>query len=364
MIWIIHIIAINVLFLISYLRKNENFFLKSTFIYSLIVFGQRWMVGTDFPNYLRYYLRGHIGREPLYFGLQELFSSLDLYFGLFIFLTLFITLFNNFHFIKKLHTNKMLVIYIYMFSEIYFAQMSQIRQFIAISFFINAFYYAYQNQFKKAIFISIFGSLFHISGFFVVPFLFIRLRWNKVTALYALLIASILPFFNFSLMFKLPIFSAYSRYVDSIFNVNLSVFHYLKFYFMMIIFIFVIWNLREKNSRELQMLFSGLIWYLLFYGASFQFAPFMRVSFYFKIFEITFVALVVNNLNLFSKAFTRLTIISVFIGIFTGFVITDPYNIQDFQWRPLTIRESRSDAQLEQEVADYNRKIKMEANDR
>lgn len=90
----------------------------------------------------------------------------------------------------------------------------------------------------------------------------------------------------------------------------------------------------------------------------------MRVSFYFKIFEITFVALAVNNLNLFSKGFTRLTIISVFIGIFTGFVITDPYNIQDFQWRPLTIRESRSDAQLEQEVADYNRKIKMEANDR
>lgn len=218
MIWIVHIVAVNILFLISYLRKSENFFLKSAFLYSMFVFGQRWMVGTDFPNYLGYYLRSHIGREPLYFGLQELFAGLDLYFGLFIFLTLLITLFNNFRFIKKLDFNVSLVLYIYMFSEIYFAQMSQIRQFMAISFFINAFYYAYQNKFKTAIINGIFGGLFHISGFFVLPFLFLKVRFNKVTALYALLLASILPLFDLSSVFKLPIFSAYSGYVDSIFN--------------------------------------------------------------------------------------------------------------------------------------------------
>src|SRR5699024_10836782 len=288
MIWIVHIIAVNVLFLISYLRKNEDFFLKSTFIYSLFVFGQRWMVGTDFPNYLGYYLRSHIGREPLYFGLQELFAGLN----------------------------------IYMFSEIYFAQMSQVRQFMAISFFINAFYYAYQNKYKTAIFTSIVGGLFHISGFFVVPFLFLKVKFNKVTALYGLLLASILPLFNVSMIFKLPLFSAYSRYIDSIFNVNLSIFHYFKFYFMMVIIMFVIWNMKVKSTKEMQMLFNGLIWYMLFYGASFQFAPFMRVSFYFKIFEIVFLALSINMLRLFSGYLTRILVVSVFIVVFAGFMVT------------------------------------------
>lgn len=363
MIWIVHIIAVNVLFLISYLRKNEDFFLKSTFIYSLFVFGQRWMVGTDFPNYLGYYLRSHIGREPLYFGLQELFAGLNLYFGLFIFVTLLITLINNFRFIKKLESNVSLVLYIYMFSEIYFAQMSQVRQFMAISFFINAFYYAYQNKYKTAIFTSIVGGLFHISGFFVVPFLFLKVKFNKVTALYGLLLASILPLFNVSMIFKLPLFSAYSRYIDSIFNVNLSIFHYFKFYFMMVIIMFVIWNMKVKSTKEMQMLFNGLIWYMLFYGASFQFAPFMRVSFYFKIFEIVFLALSINMLHLFSGYLTRILVVSVFIVVFAGFMVTDPYNIQDFQWRPLTIRESRSDDQLRQEIANYHNKILMKANE-
>lgn len=363
MIWIVHIVGVNILFLISYLRKSENFFHKSAFLYSMFVFGQRWMVGTDFPNYLGYYLRSHIGREPLYFGLQELFAGLDLYFGLFIFLTLLITLFNNFRFIKKLDFNVSLVLYIYMFSEIYFAQMSQIRQFMAISFFINAFYYAYQNKCKTAIINGIIGGLFHISGFFVLPFLFLKVRFNKVTALYALLLASISPLFDLSMVFKLPIFSAYSGYVHSIFNVNLSIFHYFKFYFMMIIIMIVIWNMKVKNTKEMQMMFNGLIWYMLFYGASFQFAPFMRVSFYFKIFEIVFLALSINMLRIFSGYLTRTVIVGVFIVIFAGFIVTDPYNIQDFQWRPLTIRESRSDDQLRQEIANYHNKILMKANE-
>src|SRR5699024_5082993 len=108
--------------------------INSSFIYALFIFGQRWMTGTDFPNYLRYYLTGFQVREPIYKFIQNFLAEHNLYFGLLIFIVFAITLFNNYRFMVRIDRNVVLIIYIYLLSEIFFAQLSQVRQFIAISF--------------------------------------------------------------------------------------------------------------------------------------------------------------------------------------------------------------------------------------
>src|SRR5699024_4525006 len=114
-----------------------------------------------------------------------------------------------------------LMVYLYVFSEIFFAQMSQIRQFAAISFFINAFYYTYKEKYGKSFINFILGVGFHTSIVFLLPFLFIKVNITRIKALYLLLASAVLPLFDVTLLLKLPFFERYSHYLNSIYNVEL-----------------------------------------------------------------------------------------------------------------------------------------------
>jgi len=354
MIWIFHFVMINILLLISKYKKSNDFFINSSFIYSVFIFGQRWMTGTDFPNYLKYYLTDFQNVEPAYYWIQEFLASNNLYFGILIFITLFITLFNNYRFFKKMDKHVVLIVYLFLISEIFFSQLSQIRQFVAVSFFMNSYFYAFHKKYFKSGINIVLGAMFHNTIIYLIPFLFLRLKLDRIKTFYLLILSGVLPFLDLSFILNLDIFSTYTSYLDSAFNVNLSPFHYVKFYIVLSIFILFIWYVKKiGHSRVEQMILNGVVFNMLLYGASFQFAPLLRASFYFKIFEIIFVAYYYRHLYNFSIMTTKVVIIMLFTGIYSGLAITDPYSITRYEFRPLRIERERTYQQLNEEIDQF-----------
>lgn len=351
MIWIFHIIIITILLLIAKYMKNDGFFIKSSFVYAVFIFGQRWMTGTDFPHYLKYYLIDFSQVEPGYYLIQKILTEGQLYFGILIFITFFITLYNNYRFISKINHNVVIIIYLFVISEIFFAQMSQIRQFMAVSFFINSYFYAFHKSYFKSFSNIIFGLLFHESILFFVPFLFLRFKLDKVKTLYLLILSGVLPLLDVSILFRLPIFSRYSSYVDSIFNVNLSVFHYVKFYIILLVILIFVWHIEKFGTGKIeQMILNGLVFNFLLYGLSFQFGIVLRASMYFKIFEVVFLAYYFKEVRGFSRIISKSLVVGLFLGIYGGLAVTDPYDISRYDFEPLRIRETRTVDQLNAEI--------------
>jgi len=358
MIWIFHFIIINILLFISKYKKSDKFFIVSSFVYSLFIFGQRWMTGTDFPYYLRYYMQNFENVESGYYLIQSFLTTNDLYFGILIFIILLITLFNFYRFILKVDKSVVLILYLFLISEIFFAQLSQIRQFVAVSFFVNSYFYAFHKGYIKSALNIILGLLFHTSVLYLVPFLFLRLKLNRIKTLCLLIISAGLPFFDISFILNLDIFAAYSSYLGGAFDVSLSPFHYLKFYIVLLIFGLFIWYAKKiGNTRIEQMILNGLVFNMLLYGLSFQFAPMLRASFYLKIFEIVFVAYYYKHLYNFSKYSIKTIIIILFVGIYSGLAITDPYSISVYEFRPLQIQREMTYDQFRDEINEFHEAI-------
>lgn len=358
MIWILHFVTITLFLIISKYKNNDEVFIRASFFYALFIFGQRWMTGTDFPYYLKYYLIDFEVQEKGYYFMQKFLATNNLYFGLLIFVVFFITLFNNYKFIKKMDRHVVLILYLYLISELFFIQLSQIRQFVAVSFFINAFFYSYQKEQVKMFFSFILGLLFHTSIVFLFPFLFIKIKLDRIKLLYLLLISSVLPLLNFSALLNIDIFSRYSHYLDSIFNVQLSFFHYIKFYVILGFIMLFVWNIEKfKNTKIEQMILNGLLFNMLLYGLSFQFALFLRVSYYFKIFEIIFLVYYYREICLYSISVMKWSLISLFFGIYVGLAVTDPFLVTRYEFRSLRLYDTRSNRELRNEIEAFEESL-------
>lgn len=354
MIWIIHFITINILLYISKRKKDDSFFIKSTFIYSIFVFGQRWMTGEDFPGYLLYYISGFTGKEVGYFALQNLFTSMDLYFGLFIFLIYSITVFNNYKFIKRINKNTVFMIYLYMFVELFFMQMSQIRQFIAVSFFIHSYFFAFERKYFRSILNLIIAISFHFSAVLIAPILFIRMKLSKKLMFYFVISCCILPLINIKVIFNLGFINMYSHYIGSVYDTGLSFFHYVRYYGIIFIILIYIYNIKICVSSKMdKMILNGLLFYLIFYGLSFQFAPMMRVSYYLKVFEFVFIGYYLKDIKNFSPKLVKGTVVSMFLLFYVSIALIDPYNITRYDFKPLQLRENRSDSELRMEIYNF-----------
>lgn len=354
MIWLYHFIIVTLLLAISKVIKNDKFFIVTSFWYSIFIFGQRWMTGTDFPHYLRYTLVDFQVRDPIYRFLQTFIMEQGLYFGLLVFFIFLLTLFNNYRFIVKLDKHVVFIIYIFLLSEIYFAQLSQIRQFLAVSFFLNAYFNAFNKNYARSFLNIILGTGFHTSIFFLIPFLFIKLNITRIKALYLLIVSAVLPLIDVTLILKIPFFNRYSHYVDSIFNVNLSIFHLFKFYILLFVVSVFILNLKKyRNTPTDQMILHGILFSMLIYGLSFQFAPMIRINGFFKSFEFVFLIYYLNEVDFFSISIKRLVVLGLFMVTYLGFALTDPYNITRYEFRHLRLYEEKTTEQLWEEINNF-----------
>jgi len=351
MIYILHFFTVLTLFILFGRNKQtKNIFTVTSFVYVLFLFGQRWMTGTDFPNYLRFYIQDFTRSEWGYFGLQSLLRSGGLYFGIIIFIILFITQFNFYRFFLKFDQGA-LMIFLFLISEIFFAQMSQLRQYVAISFFINSYYSAYKNEYLKSIINIIFAFSFHASAIFFIPFLFLKLPINRKVSLTFFITALILPLIDIHWLLELPIFGRYSGYVGGQFDVPLGFGHNIKYYTVLLIFIFFIYYLKPiLQNQKNKMIINGLMFYILIYGLSFNFAPLFRVATFFQVFEVVFLIYYSNKLKIIPEIDAKKIIAFLFIGIFTFSGLVDSYNVSDYQFRALRFHENRSVEELTDEI--------------
>ncbi|MGN7479750.1 EpsG family protein [Solibacillus silvestris] len=362
MIFIVHFIVIVFLFVFSKVfLKNEKFFIGATFLYSIFVFGQRWMVGTDYGNYLMYYIYDFQGTELGYRTLQNLFSNYELSFSLLTFLLYFLTQVNFYKFICKFGKNATWILFIYCLSEIYFAETSQIRQWIAISFFINAYYYFFYKKYFKSIGLIIIGALFHKSIMFVVPLLFIRLDKlikNKYGSLLFVLILVILPFINLNIL--LPYFSfigIVNDYLGTPYIVGLSFLHILKYYFLIICTFFFLYNLDKIKNNLYYLIINGQLIFLTLYGLSMQLGAFIRFSAFFKIFEIIFFVCLVSQVKKFNKTQLSFVFVIYFIAMYISIAVLDTVEISHYQIRFVTIFEQYTDIELIDEFYNFLEKV-------
>lgn len=343
MIYIIHFFIVLSLYIIFGRNKQtQKMFVYSSFVYVIFVFGQRWMTGTDFPGYLRYYMTDYVRGEWGYFGLQTLFSEGDLYFGLLISLILLLTQFNFYRFFLKFD-NYALMIFIFLLSEIFFAQMSQIRQYVAISFFINSYYNSYNKNYFKSMLNIILAYSFHTAAIFFVPLLFIKLPLNRKNILPLLTGAGILPFIDIRFIFNLPFLNRYSHYVGGRFDVPLGSSHYIKYYAILLFLLFFMYHLKTLNKDRIHnMIFNGSLFYILIYGLSFQFAPLYRIATFFQVFEIVLLVSFASKLKILPDIFTKRVVSFLFIGIFAFSALADSYNVASYQFRPLRFHEEKT----------------------
>lgn len=332
-----------------------------SFLYSVAVFGQRWMVGTDYGNYLVYYIYNYQGTEYGYRVLQNFFYENNLSFSLLTFLLYLLTQINFYKFILKFGKNAVWIVLFYCLSEIFFAETSQIRQWIAISFFLNAFYYVYYKKYFKVIFFFLFGLLFHGSILFMAPFLFIRvnkLLRVKKGALIVLLILFILPLIDIKNFLSLfPSIDIVESYLDTQYIVNLSYFHLFKYYFIVLLTFIFIFNIEIKNNKIHDVIINGQIYYLFLYGLSMQMGAFMRFSFYFKIFEIIFFVVFINVLQKFNKKQVSYGLVVYYLFLYVAVSILDTVELSYFQIRLISLYEPYSHLELLNEFDEFLIKV-------
>src|SRR5699024_11035260 len=128
-------------------------------------------------------------------------------------------------------------------------------------------------------------------------------------------------------------------------------FHLLKFYLLFVIIFVFIWSLKEYKKTSMdQMILNGIIINMLLYGLSFQFAPLLRVEFYFKIFEFIFLVYYIKDIKYHSLILLKTVVISFFLVVYTGLFLTDPFNITRYEFRPLRITETKTDEELFYEI--------------
>ncbi|MGI2327655.1 EpsG family protein [Planococcus sp. YIM B11945] len=350
MIWLMHFIIVASLFLLSKKVGNKNFYTISIFIYITFIFGQRWMTGEDFPGYLLYYLINFQGTEYGYDLIQEFFVSNKLYFGLLVFLIYLITQINFFNLFRKFE-QKDLLIFLYCLMEIFFMEMSQIRQWLAISFFVNSFYYIYTNKKIKAIIFLLIGASFHSSILFLIPFLIFKPKLKLNIYLFMFSICLILPFINIKLFLGPFEDVFYSNYFDSVYDVKLGFSHSIRYYTILFLTLFYLYRIKIDLKRHLSyQIINGHLLYFILYGLSFYFAPFMRLSYFFKVYEIFFLIYFIPYITVINKTLIKRLVVCITLSLYLVISILDPYNITRYEFRMLQLHENKSKTELFSEI--------------
>jgi len=332
MIYLLHIVII---FLIFILIKKIKYKYFAIYLYTIIIFGQRWLVGTDYVGYMRLFLaqKGY----GLYFFLQEFIFKNKLTFQLLIIIVLMITMFNFLFFLYKYTKRNQWVLLIFCFSEMYFQQFSQIRQYMAISFFLISILCLINKKRLYFVLFYLIAFNIHMSVSIVVLPLIIFYFWEmkKYQNQIIVCILPILPFINFSFL-AIKFGGHYGEYGDTVFSTHLSNFNLIAYYSILFFYITYRYNKDDSQNNKFFLL------YLILYGISFKFAIMIRASFYFKIFAATFLVNYIGNNRFFVKKLSAQLVVFYCAFSFIGLVYTNPYRIQPFYWKPLIIYEKKN----------------------
>jgi len=345
--WIIYYLVF--LYFLYLAKKFSN--IHIVFLFVMIFFmGQRWMTGEDFPGYLLYYLIGFKGADVGFFMLQDFFIYSEFSFSLFILFIYSITLILTYKFINKFQYAS-LVFVMFAITELSFIQLSQIKQALAIPFLLFSFYFFYNKKMFFGFVFILLSSSIHIASIFLLPFLFIKLPVQKKTMTYILIVICLLPFFNITTIIPPALYFKFGHYLDSDYNQVLSFFHYIKLYGIALLFYLLYQSNSSDSLLNKRFMLSGMFIYLGLYSLSFQFAPFMRLSYFFRIFEVIVLVNLAMDANY--RRYFSYYIFPFYSLSFLAIAILDPYNVSRYSFEPVIIFESKTEAELYLEIDQF-----------
>jgi len=330
-------------------KKYKNIHLLLLFI-MIFFMGQRWMTGEDFPGYLLYYVSGFEGVDFTFFWFQNFFSSSGFSFSLFIFFTYAITLLLTYKFINRFQ-NSAFVFVLFIITELAFIQLSQIKQSLAIPFFLFAFYFIYNKKVLLGMVFAMLASSIHVGTIFLLPFLFFRVLCRKDYLNLILFIICFLPLLDVTAFIPSALYFKFSHYLDGQYNQPLSYYHYFKLYGVIILFLLLYQVNTSSFLERNRFLITGFIIYLFLYSISFKFAPLMRLSYYFRIFEV----LVFVNLAMGANLRQVFSVIVVLFYSLSFLVISlvDPYNVSRYSFDFVNLYETKTEAELRFEIEQF-----------
>lgn len=327
-------------------KKTRNAHVPLLFL-MIFFLGQRWMTGEDFPGYLLYYLIDFKGVDIGFFALQDTFKYFDFSFSLFVLFIYTVTLSLTYKFINKFQYAS-LVFVVFSITELSFIQLSQLKQSLAIPFMLFSYYYFYNKKYLYGLVFIVFSSSLHVASFFLLPFLFFRVPVKKSTMMLLLAIVCVLPFLNITAIVPTSLYFKFGHYLDSEYNQSLSLFHYFKLYGIIIIF-YILYRSNSMDSLlDKRLILSGMFIYIFLYSLSFQFAPFMRFSYFFRVFEV--IALINLAMDSNIRRCFSYYVFPFYSLSFLVICILDPYNVSRYSFEPVRFFEHRTDSQLYLEI--------------
>lgn len=340
MFWLVYFIVFSVFLYLSKRFTNAHILLLLIMLFFL---GQRWMTGEDFPGYLLYYLIDFQGVDFSFFALQKIFKGLGLSFSMFVFFLYAITLFTTYKFINKFKYASVIFV-VFSITELAFIQLSQLKQSLAIPFLLFSFYFFYIKKVKFAWLFYLIAASTHVAAIVLLPLLLITYPLKRRLIKIFLLIICFLPFINITQLIPVSFFFKFGHYLDGEYNQALSLFHYLKLYGVMLIFYILCVSNSESSISKNNFAITGMLIYLTLYALSFQFAPFMRLSYFFRIFEV--IALVSLAFDSSYRRSFGYYVLPFYSLSFLVIALLDPYNVSRYEFQLLTPFESRTDADL------------------
>lgn len=303
-IYLYNFIFLTLLLIICELKiLSKNWYKKISLFYFLIVFGQRWSAGVDFYGYLKYYITG-FKTEIGYRVIQNYFFKNNIYFGILIFIIYFFTTaVSLWFFLKFIKSNY--GIYIFFLSEYHIMSINPLRTYIAINFFLIGIYnlYFYKNKIKFIIFI-IFGILFHRLIIFAVLFLILFYflenykKMEKIIFIF-LFILPVIPIYEILKMVA-PYFYYGRIYIGSVYDVPLSLLNIIRYYIVLIFYIFL-YNKNRLKDIKFNFINKGMLIFMFLMGISTHIGPIHRIAYFFKIFEVLYFSYIFLYTNLIKK---------------------------------------------------------------
>lgn len=286
-----------------FLRKVQNskfsFFVALVFL--LLLSGLRYEVGMDWPAYVGFYQDVGYTYEHVEIGyslINDLFSTLDINYNIFLFMISFITLF----FIYQAGINlkyKLIFIFIY-FSDLFlYFNLSGMRQGIAIA--ITLFSVKYIIEQKKIYFfiVIVLATLFHVTALiFLIAY---YIYSYKSTIKKNLLIIFFLFFLTFSLESLIELIISFVDNYKIVYYLTLSgvqndnfqayIIGIIKRSVVVIFYLSIPLQIRQKSNLKnlMNIYIFGFIIYVIFYTINEDIG--VRLGAYFLILEALIVSI-------------------------------------------------------------------------
>ena len=309
-----------------YLTPKKRLFEKIALVVIIIVSGIRYKVGYDYTNYEDNFHSGYLdpALEPGFLGFLNILRALNVD-SLVMFFLMGIGIYTFFYAGIRKHTEHSgIALLIFMLIPgLYLNSLSIIRQEFAIAVAFYAFFFLDKKKYIKYGLLMVLAFSFHFTVLFIVFIHLIAVRYaKKITPKQYFIIVGVSLVFSVLHLENLVVQYTYSKYLDLMSEAEqVSIVKTLVLNGTVVLMLFFYDKLCKKEFNKYVVFFVVLATVMVNVFSSF--VIFTRISYYFRAFEVIFIAELVY---IAAKKYRPLVIVAVlafYLSMFIGSLKND-----------------------------------------